>query len=489
VTIGWYYFGLPFLLSLLSIVTSNVIILIYVRRQTRPLSKKKQDMTALAHSTGQIESEEAVGDDEPSSAILNSPAGRISTTLDIKSSRTLDIPTTPATRHSKTSKAEEEGSALTSCFRLSPGQSWRMRRRNTNAQKSSVEKDQVRRLWLVSIQALLFVVSYLFTAGWLGLLRIIESMAETPEEELEMESKIYPLMILNAFFAPLQGLFNMMVFLRPKYLKWRHEYPEESRLWVTQRSIFGKGVKPTKRRKAASPSQNHLTEKMPAASNHDKDDHIESNEAKNETGRHPATTRLPHSMVSTLTVSLGAFDHVTLDDTDDERWHGCNNSPDFLSPMQVQPRRTCYLSSSTSSGLQVISELSESVFEPVAKQEDDVDSKIMPINSQRIPPHIMLRPEASESRWSPFSRSPRLELRMLSMTGGMSTPHRLASEDATSVVDIPNESIVLSSASSRSSGVVLAFEDDYSSSNADTPIRVPMRRLSPPPSDVPDPSF
>jgi hypothetical protein len=513
VTISWYYFGLPFLLSLLSIVTSNVIILIYVRRQTRPLRKKQQDITALAQSTDQIESEEAIGDDataivasmpayhEPDSAILNSLAGRSSRTLDIKSSRKLGIPTSPATRHCKTSKTKEEGSARTSSFRLSTGQSWRMRRRNTKPQKSSVERDQVRRLWLVSSQALLFVASYLLTAGWLGLLRIIESMAETLEEELEMVSKIYPLMILNAFFSPLQGLFNMMVFLRPKYLKWRHEYPEESRFWVTKRAIFGKGVKPTKRRKTASPSQNHLSETMPAASNHDQDNHIEINEEKNvtsckekniedkETGSDPATTRLPYSMVSSLTVSLGAFDHVTLDDKDDERWHGCHNSPEFLSPMQVQPRMTCSLNSSAISGLQVISELSESIFEPVAKQqEDDVDSKITPINPQRIPPHIMLRPEASESRWSPFSRSPRLELRMLSMTGEMSIPQRLASEDATSVVDIPNESIVLSSASSRSSGVMLAFEDDYSSSNADTPIRVPMRRLSPPPSDVLDPS-
>jgi hypothetical protein len=337
----------------------------------------------------------------------------------------------------------------------------------------------------VSIQAFLFDVSYLLTTGWLGLLRLIESTAGTPEEELILVSKLYPLMILNAFFAPLQGLFNMMVFLRPKYLKWRHEYPEESRFWVTKRAIFGKVVKPTERRKAAtSPSQNHLSENMPAASNHDQDDHIESNEMKDvckekkikdkETGRNPATTRLPHSLVSTLSVNLGTFDHVTLDDEDDERWHGCDNSRDFLSP---KPRMTCSLNSSTISSLQVISELSESVFEPVAKQQED---------------DKMVSPLASESRWNPSSKSPRVKLRKVSMTGGISMPQRLASEDATSTVEIPNESIMLSpawSSSSQSSGAVVAFEDDYSSSSADTPIRVPMRRLSPPPFDVSDLPF
>ena len=50
-------------------------------------------------------------------------------------------------------------------------------------------------------QALLFVASYVFTAGWLGLLRIIESMAETPEDELRMVVRIYPLMIFNACCA------------------------------------------------------------------------------------------------------------------------------------------------------------------------------------------------------------------------------------------------------------------------------------------------
>jgi hypothetical protein len=474
VTIGWYYFGLPFLLSLLSIVTSNVIILIYLRRQTRPLRKKQQDITALAQSTDQIESEEATGDDA-TSIVASIPAYHEPDS---------------ATRHSKTSKTREEGSARPSSFRLSTGQSWRMRRRNTNPLKSSVEKDhQVRRLWLVSIQALLFVASYLFTAGWLGLLRIIESMAETPEEELEMVSKIYPLMILNAFFAPLQGLFNMMVFLRPKYLKWRHEYPEESRCWVTKRAIFGEGVQPTKRRSAASPSRNHLTEKMPAASNHDQDDNIESNEAKNftsceekniedkEMGRDPAFTRLPHSMVSTLTVSLVALDHVKLDDKDDQRWHGCNNSPDFSSLMQMQSRMKCSLTSSRIPGLEVISELSESVFESVAEQEeDDVDSKIATVKSRRIPP--------SESRWSPILGGPQLQLHKVSMTGGISIPQRWASED----VHIPNESIEQSPAWSsypRSSGNMLAFKDESSSSNADTPIRVPVRKLSPPPSHVP----
>ncbi|KAL3930310.1 MAG: hypothetical protein SGBAC_011820 [Bacillariaceae sp.] len=103
---------------------------------------------------------------------------------------------------------------------------------------------QRKRLRLVSSQAFLFVASYIVSNGSTVLLRLFESQAATYVEEKEMPYKHYVLMVLQACLLPLQGLFNMMVYIRPKYIKNRNDLPRESRIWALRRAVWGAKVEP-----------------------------------------------------------------------------------------------------------------------------------------------------------------------------------------------------------------------------------------------------
>lgn len=107
-----------------------------------------------------------------------------------------------------------------------------------------IRKSQQKRLRLVTSQAFLFVASYIVSSMVSYILRYIESQATSWVEEMELTLNFYVLMVLQAILLPLQGLFNMMVYIRPKYLKNRSDFSRESRLWALRRSILGAKVEP-----------------------------------------------------------------------------------------------------------------------------------------------------------------------------------------------------------------------------------------------------
>jgi len=129
-------------------------------------------------------------------------------------------------------------------------------RTRTNLERSSsqhslvpMNRDTVaaqrRRLRLVSSQAFLFVASYIVCSASTYLLRYFESTSTSYVMEMELPYHNYILMVLQAVFLPLQGLFNMLVYVRPKYLKSKIEFPNESKSWAFHRAIRGSKVEPT----------------------------------------------------------------------------------------------------------------------------------------------------------------------------------------------------------------------------------------------------
>lgn len=62
--------------------------------------------------------------------------------------------------------------------------------------------------------------------------------------------------LLEALFLPLQGLFNFLVYFRPRYMSWRSQCPEDSRLFAFKMCVFT----------ILQPSIEHSTH---ALSNHD----------------------------------------------------------------------------------------------------------------------------------------------------------------------------------------------------------------------------
>jgi hypothetical protein len=99
-----------------------------------------------------------------------------------------------------------------------------------------VMNTQQHRLRLISSQALFYVGAALICSLWTGLLRILEThFGKTAADEDEM----FPLLLLQAWFLPLQGFFNLFIWTRPKYQKFRRQCPDQSRLSCFRRALFG----------------------------------------------------------------------------------------------------------------------------------------------------------------------------------------------------------------------------------------------------------
>jgi hypothetical protein len=395
--------------------------------------------------------------------------------------------------------------------------------RSANARRttSSDSRHQHRRLKLVSSQASLFVASFTVCIVWSGIMNSADRLAETEEDEMEMMSKFYPISVIQAILLPLQGLFNMLVYLRPKILKSRHEYPEETKLWATKRSIFGDAVKPTYHgTQPLTPSPGTLQQKrkvdirkeseefrMPDInsdemveendvdhgssdlSTHDSShtgtskgaaaftrlprdtvssltasigdfDYINSDEMVKENdvdhgssdlsthdsshtskGAAASFTRLPRDTVSSLTASIGDFDHVIDEDEEDKRWKDLDRQG--LEPMRTAPRFKSSLNDGIGSSLESISELSESVFEsietfPEIEEEEEFSSS------------LFLSPDQSEGRWS-------------------------ASGNRNVSVSEKNHRIPVSS----SLNMPRRIDSDFDKVDSDSPVRRPSRKLSP----------
>ena len=96
---------------------------------------------------------------------------------------------------------------------------------------------QSRRLRLVRSQAFLFVGGYFVCVIWTAALRLLEGYSGSIEEELKQPVTYYWLLVLQAWFLPLQGFFNMLIYMRPKYLRLRHANQKESRISALRGSL------------------------------------------------------------------------------------------------------------------------------------------------------------------------------------------------------------------------------------------------------------
>lgn len=72
-------------------------------------------------------------------------------------------------------------------------------------------------------------------------LRIMDSL----DFDTEDENQLFPLLLMQSIFWPLQGFWNLMCFVRPSYLVTRREFPNETRWWAFWRALHGAKVHPT----------------------------------------------------------------------------------------------------------------------------------------------------------------------------------------------------------------------------------------------------
>ena len=119
----------------------------------------------------------------------------------------------------------------------------RMKQRQEDIQELQRQKQQLKRLQLVSSQARLYVGAFFLCNIWPLILRVSESQFHNQEDELE--AQLYPLLVLQNALFPMQGFWNLLVYVRPKYLKCRRDYPKESKFWALRRAMYGDRIEPT----------------------------------------------------------------------------------------------------------------------------------------------------------------------------------------------------------------------------------------------------
>lgn len=95
---------------------------------------------------------------------------------------------------------------------------------------------QHRRIQAVATQAFLYVATFLVAYVWAFAIRVAESLGFQAADE----ARLYPILVLSSIFLPLQGVFNLFVYSRPNYLRVRHIYPKESKIFALKQVWFGK---------------------------------------------------------------------------------------------------------------------------------------------------------------------------------------------------------------------------------------------------------
>ena len=85
----------------------------------------------------------------------------------------------------------------------------------------------------VAAQSTLYVMACILTLIWPAILRTLESIGVQREDE----SDVLVLLLLGQLFYPFQGFWNCLIYVRPRYLRWRRRAPEQSRWWCFQQAL------------------------------------------------------------------------------------------------------------------------------------------------------------------------------------------------------------------------------------------------------------
>jgi hypothetical protein len=173
VMVAWIFGGWIAFFTLISLIANNFVIWIFVRKQVRMHRSRVGSKKSM---TEKNESYQADDDDDSSSK----------------------------------KQLDDASSSMASSFRSLQVKSQRQSQGSTEIDHARIA-GQKRRLVLVSSQAFLFVASYVVCTVSTYILRLFESQATTYVWEMELPYNNYILLVLQALFFPLQGLFNLFV--------------------------------------------------------------------------------------------------------------------------------------------------------------------------------------------------------------------------------------------------------------------------------------
>ena len=200
--------------SLIAITTNHIIIYRHVRK-TVLTSRRRNSVTSLYQNQRKHPQQE-----HGEGITLDSSPSRASSTLNQEPKR-----------HRQRRRS--------SLAKISEIQKERRRRRRNGNQHA---KNQIERVKEVATQGLLYVAAGFATAIWTLLIKNIEGQGG----EASDESRLFWLLCLQSLLGPLQGMFNLLIFVRPNYLRIRKskEFRNQTRWWALRRAIYGEAVQP-----------------------------------------------------------------------------------------------------------------------------------------------------------------------------------------------------------------------------------------------------
>jgi hypothetical protein len=112
-------------------------------------------------------------------------------------------------------------------------------RRRSSSYPGKVLQEDIK-VQSVATQALGYVGSFFLCYTSCFVIKGIESFGGRSSAE----AGLYPLMMMTSIVLPLQGFFNMVVYCRPSYIKFRSRFPRESRGWAIRHALLATDLSP-----------------------------------------------------------------------------------------------------------------------------------------------------------------------------------------------------------------------------------------------------
>jgi hypothetical protein len=201
--IGWIYSGIPIVGSFVVLTTTNFLIYRKVRLATRQSLRYSIDNVIARCSTV-----------TPKGSVDMSPELR----TNVKE-KTAKGGKKPSNTFSKINDQDNATGSLDS--RHSELIGLRQNQGSKNTKQA------------VLTQATLYVLASFTTTLCMSILRIIESEGVKRQDE----SNLFLLTLLTHITYPLQGFWNFLIYIRPRYLRWRHHEPTLSRYWALKQCM------------------------------------------------------------------------------------------------------------------------------------------------------------------------------------------------------------------------------------------------------------
>jgi len=98
-------------------------------------------------------------------------------------------------------------------------------------------------------QGFLYVSNYFLTVTPLTIVLVLDSFFNMDQSD---KPKLYPLLVLSAILVPLQGFFNVFIYVRPTYNRFRAKNPDKPMWFVLQRALFDSRIPRTSGMRKAS---------------------------------------------------------------------------------------------------------------------------------------------------------------------------------------------------------------------------------------------